>query len=451
MGIKYYYNFCASALDDADMGSDILSAVRRSYFNDYDKIRDRITVDSAGESLSYEYDIEKDKPLRWIVRDGAGRIVQEVKPAENGRYYLCCYRREALFKRLLFSKLHTLLRVEYTDGTGAVCCAVEPRKVNGEVRLLYTAKELSEPLILTQMPEVSGTGYDVRITEMVQREFPDNTVVASTNEGVVRFLSDEQLARYQAFVEKCRLELSQETEESFIGEDAPLYHKINAKDFNVKRNLSSSLDITKAQDFDAEASSEPVEQTEELTETVETENETTPEIAEAVEETVEEISEETETAIKPDKLIMADGAQYSYYGPLDENGNRSGFGRTLTDLGRTAYEGEYINDKRSGKGAYYYKDGSLCYSGEWAENVRHGIGVGVSARDGSIHVGRFVNNKPEGNGVRVSADGSVKFVCKQLENGSTVLMNYLPDDTVLISRYDAKGRKIGEKTISLSD
>lgn len=451
MGIKYFYNFCAAAPDDTDLSSDILSAVRRSYFNKYEKIRDRITVDSAGESLSYEYDIEKDKPLRWVVRDGSGRIVQEVKLAENGRYYLCCYRREALFKRLLFSKLHTLLRVEYTDETGAVCCAVEPRKVNGAVRLLYITKELSEPLILTEMPEVSGTGFDVRITEMVQRDFLDITVVASTNEGIVRYLSDDQLALYQAFVEKCLQELSQETEESFIGEDAPLYHRINAKDFNIKRNLSSSLDITKAQDFDAEASPEPAEQVEEPAEIAETEAEIAPALEDAVEETVEETAEETENTLKPDKVIMADGAQYSYYGPLDENGSRSGFGRTLTELGRTAYEGEYVNDKRSGKGAYYYKDGSLCYSGDWAENVRHGVGVGVSARDGSIHVGRFVNNKPEGNGVRVGADGAVKFVCKQLENGTTVLMNYLPDDTVLISRYDAKGKKIGEKTISLFD
>ena len=123
----------------------------------------------------------------------------------------------------------------------------------------------------------------------------------------------------------------------------------------------------------------------------------------------------------------------------------------MTDLGRTAYEGNYRNDKRSGKGAYFYKDGTLCYSGDWAENARHGVGVGISSRDGSMHIGRWKNNKPEGNGVRLSAEGDIRFVCKELSDGGTVLMNYLPDDTVLISKYDAQGKKIAEKTVSLTD
>ena len=142
---------------------------------------------------------------------------------------------------------------------------------------------------------------------------------------------------------------------------------------------------------------------------------------------------------------------YSYYGNLDGNGNRSGYGRTVTDFGLTAYEGMYVNDKRSGKGAYFYKDGTLCYSGDWAENVRHGVGVGFSSRDGSIHVGKWVHNKPEGTGVRMSAEGEIKFVCKELSDGSTVLMNYLDDDSVVISKYDKNGSKLSEKKVSLID
>ena len=123
----------------------------------------------------------------------------------------------------------------------------------------------------------------------------------------------------------------------------------------------------------------------------------------------------------------------------------------MTDEGRTAYEGMYLNDKRSGKGAYFYKDGSLCYSGDWSQNVRHGVGVGVSSSDGSMHIGRWVNNKPEGNGVRLSADGEIKFVCKELSDGGTVLMNYREDDTVLIAKYDKDGSKLSEKVVSLNE
>lgn len=441
MGITYFYNFCICAYDDLNLGGDILSAVRRSYFDGFDRIRDRITVSSDEQSLSYDYLIEKDKPMRWTVKSADGAVVEETLPAGDGRYYLCFYRDGALYKRLLFSKLHTLLKVEYVDKDGVVAASLEPRKVQGEVRLLYTDNALSEPLILSPAPEIT----DARAAALVNARFDDISARAATNEDVVAYLSDEQLARFRAVLEEAQDELSREVEESFIGDEAPLLDKINPKDFNVKRNLSSALDISQAQEFGSEPSAEESPAAISAQPEIEA-------VSATETEPVEEIAESPEpAAVQPDKLIMADGAVYCYYGELDENGNRSGYGRTLTDLGKVAYEGMYLNDKRSGKGAYFYKDGTLCYSGDWSENVRHGVGVGVSARDGSMHIGRWSNNKPEGNGVRLSREGDIKFVCKELEGGGTVLMNYLPDDTVLISKYDKDGRKIAEKTVSLID
>ena len=434
MGIKYFYNFCLCERDDADIAGDILSAVRKAYFAGFVKIRDKITYDSEGTSLLYDYCIEKDKPLRWTVKTPSGEIVQDVTQAAEGKYHINYYRNKALYKRLLFSCLHTMLKAEYLDESGVVCASLEPRKLRDALCLLYTAAGLKEPLILTALTETS----DSRAAEMINSRFSDRTAVASTNDGVVWFLSDEQHAAYKRIRDEVEAELAAETEESFIGDEAPLFERINAKDFNVKRNLSASLDISEAREFGAEA---PEETEEQLA------DEITPDETETVEETVQE----DDSALKPDKLIMADGAVYSYFGELDESGNRSGFGRTLTDLGRTAYEGRYENDKRSGNGAYFYKDGTLCYSGDWLENARHGVGVGISARDGSIHTGRWVNNKPEGNGVRMSRDGELKFVCKELSDGQTVLMNYMADDTVVISKYDKNGAKIAEKTVSLTD
>ena len=439
MGIKYFYNFCISSLDDTQLDGDILSAVRKSYFDDFDKIKDKITLDSEKDSLMYEYCIEKDKPLKWVVRNAQGAVLQDVSISDGGRYFLCFYRDGRLFKRLLFSRLHTLLRAEYTDDSGAVFAFAEPRKRNNGLCLLYSGKELRAPVILTDMPYFGNDAVRAR----VEREFTDYTVTASTNEGVVRYLTEEQRAALDSFVAKVSEELSNIPEESFVNGDTPLADKINAKDFNIKRNLSASLDITQARAFSVPAQTEePVADEEGGLVPVETEES-------LVDETVSEAS--SVSSPEPDKLIMADGAVYSYYGELDDSGNRSGYGRTLTDLGRTAYEGTYLDDKRSGKGAYYYKDGTLCYSGEWEENARHGVGVGVSARDGSIHLGRWKNNKPEGNGVRMSADGEIRFVCKELPDGKTVLFKFDADNSVLISQYDTDGAKIAEKSVSLEE
>ena len=440
MGIKYFYDFFLTGYDKTDLSSDILAEVRRSFFTSGSRIRDRITVDSEGDALSYDYSLEKDKALRWTVRDQAGSVIQEVVPAEDGRYRLCFYKDQAMVKRLLFSRLHTLLKAEYMDASGTVCASIEPRKARGGLCLLYTDTKLTQHVILSEMPEVS----DEQIAQRVREGFTDYSAVASTNEGIVYYLSPAQEEAFKAFVRQAEQEIINEAKECFV-EESPLFDKINVKDFNVKRNLSSALDITMAVAFGETASDGADDH----------ESEADIEEADMI-EPVEEITEVTEeepvvNKLKPDKEIIADGAVYSYYGELDENGERSGYGRTVTDIGTTAYEGQYLRDKRSGKGAYFYNDGTLCYSGDWAENARHGVGIGVSARDGSMHVGRWHNNKPEGNGVRLSSDGDIRFVCKELSDGGTVLMNYQDDDTVLISKYDEDGKKIAEKLVSLTD
>ena len=449
MSIHYFYNFCIASLDSTDFKGDILGAVRKSYFDSFERIRDKITVGSEDQPFLYDYSIEKGKPMRWTVKDEKGDLLQEVTPAADGKYYLCFYRDQKLYKRLLFSKLHTLLKAEYTDDDGAVCASIEPRKLQGGLCLLYESNSLPEPVVLSAAPAIDNE----LVSEKVNQHFSDDGALAFTNEGIVRFLSDQQLAAYRELVQRTEQELQDETEESFVGDEAPLFEKINAKDFNVKRNLSSSLDISRAAVFGVQE--EQPEETEEIAAepTVQPVDEQAAESSvEPAEEPVPDTEEQQEEKVaEPDKLIMADGAVYSYYGELDANGNRSGSGRTVTDLGRTAYEGSYLNDKRSGKGAYYYKDGSLCYYGDWSQNARHGVGVGVSPRDGSMHMGRWKNNKPEGNGVRMTAEGNILFVCKELEDGKTVLMHYLPDETVLITKYDEKGAKISEKTVSLLD
>ena len=442
MSIKYFYNFCLSEYDHTDLEGDILSAVRKSYFAEFEKIRDKITYDSEGESLLYDYHIEKGKPLKWSVRTLKGETLQEVRTADDGRYYLCYYRDQSLYKRLLFSKLHTLLKVEYIDEIGVVYASLEPRKIQGGLCLLYTDRKLPDPVVLYEMPDVR----DERVLMKLYETFTDYTAPASTDEGVVWFLTSEQTAHFKNAAEEILQDLIP-VEESFV-DDAPLFEKINPKDFNIKRNLSSALDISEAKSFGTEI-------TEEVTEEPEDDGILPLEIDDEpladVETQPSEAEEEEATGSKPDKLVMADGVIYEYYGELDANDNRHGYGRTVTDLGITAYEGFYRHDKRSGKGAYFYKDGTLCYSGDWSENVRHGVGVGVSAKDGSMHIGRWKNNKPEGNGVRLSADGEIKFVCKELSDGETVLMHYQEDDSVVISKYDKDGNKLSEKQISLTD
>ena len=502
MSIKFFYNFCLK--DDVMLSSDILSAVRRSYFSTFSRIRDKITIGSDTDFISYDYTIEREKPMRWMVKDAAGRTLEESMLGDNGRYYVVSYAGAAMKKRMLFSRLHTLLKVEYlNERTGEVEKSLEPRRASSGICILFSSKDFAEPSALYPYEPAD----DVR--EPLTAAFSDYDVAASTNDGLVLFLSDAQREKADALAEKIRKDLFEKEEEVFLRDnEAPLADRLNSKDFNVKRNLSSSIDITKAEVFIAEdeekpeeiISVSPLEPQEDVPIPAEKDAKVAPETHPAPEMKIEpelpvETADEKVSADSPassapaadaprsedesvlpnvsafanavaalaakkiqsaaddapDKVISSESGTYRYYGDVDASGARDGYGRTVTPDGRLAYEGCYKADRRSGNGSYFYRDGSLCYSGDWDDNTRFGVGVGISSSDGSIHAGKWKDNKPVGDGARLSSDGTVKFVVRELSDGMTVLLNFMPDDSIIVSKYDEKGKKLGEAKKFLND
>lgn len=153
-----------------------------------------------------------------------------------------------------------------------------------------------------------------------------------------------------------------------------------------------------------------------------------------------------------DITIQSRGEIYSYYGSVDENGKRSGRGRTLMSDGNIAYEGEYEDDKRKGKGSFYFKDGSLCYWGNWDNNVRSGFGVGISSDDKAVHVGNWNENKPTGAGARFDSDGSLMFVssnCEDKKKGFTI--SDLSDTSFTIRVWSEKDDAFIQREIGIND
>lgn len=153
-----------------------------------------------------------------------------------------------------------------------------------------------------------------------------------------------------------------------------------------------------------------------------------------------------------DSVISSNGADYFYYGETDANGFRCGRGKTLMSDGKTAYEGEYKDDKRHGNGSFYYKDGSLCYWGNWENNLRKGFGVGVSSETGTIHAGSWHNNKPTGLGVRFDKDGNFMYVdsaCHKTNGG--VRVTGFTETSLFIEYWDENTLRTIKKEISLDD
>lgn len=503
--INYFYNILLKD-DECDLYSDVLTSIRKDYYLSREKQKGKITQDSSADTLFYEFSLEKDKALKWQLSDSEN-ILSDTSSLEDGKYCVNFYNEYGVCKVLTFSKFHTLLKVEYFDmSVSAVAyCTIEPRKANNELCLLMSRKSTFGSVVLYAMPFVD----DEYINDKINNEFTDYSVTASTNAGVVKFLSEEQLELFNDFVDKAiALKASQEAPQSFIEEDdAVLAQKLNPKDFNVKRNLSQAVDLNMAQVFtydiceqyiddedveeneniafvetDDNAFDAPVEldvdktledflsaceqpqvyveQPEdadyscEVEEIKEAESDAPCVVADVIYEDdfSDEISdsdfEVCDTKSEPDLVIENSNAKYLYFGQLDESGKRCGFGRTTTENGHTAYEGNYSDNKRNGIGSYYYKDGMLCYFGEWKDNKRDGVGVGVSSFDKSIHVGKFSDNKPVSDGVRIDGNGEIKFIKKMLSNGLTVVLEF-DGDKILIKKYDKNGELISENSSNL--
>lgn len=517
--VNYFYNIILKT-DSCDLYSDVLTSIRKDYYLSKEKQKGKITQNSSGDTLFYEFSIEKEKALKWSVSDSKS-IISDCKNLTDGQSCVNFYGENGLYKSITFSKYQTLLKVEYFNMTKTTepYCTIEPRKAGNGLCLLLSSRENIKPSVLYPMPDID----DDYILDRIELEFDEYTLIASTNEGVVKFLSESQLELFEDFVDRAMaLKLTDTAPQSFIEEDdAVLALRLNPKDFNVKRNLSEIIDISQAQEFsydnieeelvsdlvisetdeDVEVTEEieTVDATDHIDETVSAETDYTDNLGStdvvcevevedsesvtAVDEdlqldevckdiatdetltvTSEQVvaSEEPEITMlsdaqdnfdvgeftEPDRFVESASAKYLYFGELNDNGERSGFGRTATQDGRTAYEGYYSDNKRNGVGAYYYKDSSLCYYGNWKDNKRDGFGIGISSFDKSVHVGKFCDNKPVGDGVRVNNDGDIKFIKKHLSNGYVVEISF-DGDKIIVSKFNENGELLSENTSNL--
>ncbi|MBQ2687575.1 MAG: hypothetical protein IJF52_02965 [Clostridia bacterium] len=238
--------------------------------------------------------------------------------------------------------------------------------------------------------------------------------------------------------------------ESVLDENALLNseHKLMVGDSVVDDDyISSIIDgiIASAFETDEEETEETLDEAVEATETEEP-------VADEENEPVCLSGEDFIKETPADLTIESRGESYFYYGSVDENGKRSGRGRTLMSDGSIAYEGFYEDDKRKGQGSFYFKDGTLCYWGNWSENVRSGFGVGVSSEDKAVHIGNWSNNKPVGLGARFDNDGNLMFIstnCDDKKKGFTI--SDFSDTSFTIRVWSEKDDAFVQQEISIND
>lgn len=563
---------------------DILSKIRKNFFEHNKRQSDKIVQNFNDFTIKYTYNLEKKKPMKWVVQKNKKTIEESVIVSINS-YEIRTYNDEGKqVSSIEFSNDHTIKTVTFAldDETVVVSCGT-----NGDEPVLYyRGQSLNADLHLLEINE------DDEVLEILAERNPYITVTALTNRGVVYFGTDEEIRSVKREVERAKTIIADRNAPKVYNtpEDRETGFNFKDNDFNLKKNMNQTFDISKSEYFDFNEEDNPsvfddvedsssldlenialdnedtvevesisakiddalentvepeetttieenIEDNIEINETVvdeekeevetsentdessnieenstDTNDEKTEDITDETDvveetentvveenqveekpteqqETVEENSIDDDTKVAPnftneeilrevlnammnnskeneppkvvtsvnetpqterfdknaDLIINSGNEKYCYYGDINDDCMRDGYGRTEMSNGKTAYEGNYKNNKRNGFGSFYYKNGGLCYTGEWKDNKRNGFGVGVRSSDGSFHAGTWSNNKPEGVGARFDKYGKLSYIAN-FKNGkeSGLCVEYREDGGITIFKWVNDAKKIIE-------
>lgn len=563
---------------------DILSKIRKNFFEHNKRQSDKIVQNFNDFTIKYTYNLEKNKPMKWVVQKNKKTIEESVIVSINS-YEIRTYNDEGKqVSSIEFSNDHTIKTVTFAldDETVVVSCGT-----NGDEPVLYyRGQSLNADLHLLEINE------DDEVLEILAERNPYITVTALTNRGVVYFGTDEEIRSVKREVERAKTIIADRNAPKVYNtpEDRETGFNFKDNDFNLKKNMNQTFDISKSEYFDFNEEDNPsvfddvedsssldlenialdnedtvevesisakiddalentvepeetttieenIEDNIEINETVVDEEKEEVETSENTDEqsNIEEISDDTndekteditgetdvaeetentaveeyhveenpteqqeivednsiddDTKVAPnftneeilrevlnammnnskeneppkvvtsvnetpqaerfdknaDLIINSGNEKYCYYGDINDDCMRDGYGRTEMSNGKTAYEGNYKNNKRNGFGSFYYKNGGLCYTGEWKDNKRNGFGVGVRSSDGSFHAGTWSNNKPEGVGARFDKYGKLSYIAN-FKNGkeSGLCVEYREDGGITIFKWVNDAKKIIE-------
>ncbi len=376
-----YYGLAFEKFDVLDFTEDFFAGVRANFFNsNYEPQNNRCVQYVNDIEYMFFYNMESDKPLSWKVNKD--KVVYQ--SAE--RYSDNCYRVNTydssgfIFKRYYFDSNHMWIKNEYYSKASK-----KPEYI------LYPSKVDEKDVIVKIHITSESTVESYLYPKTKLPEDGDYSLLAFTDRGFLFFNSVPN----EKFISKTVIK--DDSVNNLGGFD------FDSVDFNLNRNLNSTFDISEAEYLTDDNGEPYFEITNKMYNQVEKEQE------EVVEDDTKVYGTVRDNKMS-DAVIMSKGENYQYFGELDENKKRSGYGRTVTPEGTTAYEGGYYNDKRNGFGTFYFKNGKVNYVGNWRDNLRNGFGVGFRGSDGSSHIGKWFDNTPNGIGSRFDKNGNFLFL-----------------------------------------
>ncbi len=426
-----FYGFAYAEYNTLDFATDFLAGVRSNFFNSGNKQQSNRSVQLVDtDEYSYVFNMTDHSPLSWKIYKN-NNLLQKAEPQDENGYVVKCYdENNNVYQNIFFDNNHIWIKTEYfsdINKENSKSMIFIPKVVENEFVIERTVNKADNSTISYLYPKL---------------EIPEDNIyyaLAFTNKGFIYFnnIPNDMLVS--------KIHILDKSLDNFGG------FSFVENDFDPKRNFNLSFDITEAQFLDSDKIEIENEPNIRLEKTEKTENKddyddfediiTIYKKSQSNDKLSESFDGDNDEEIKiaeelPTSVIESVGETYSYFGALDQNGKRSGYGRTVTSEGRTAYDGEYSEDKRNGFGSFYYKNGKINYVGNWENNSRQGFGIGFRNSDGTAHMGKWNSNLPNGLGARFDKDGNFIFLGNYV-NGKKQGLGITVDDenNFIISKF----------------
>ena len=155
---------------------------------------------------------------------------------------------------------------------------------------------------------------------------------------------------------------------------------------------------------------------------------------------------------KPSKMIKENNHTYLYFGETQKGSDqfiaRNGYGKTVMEDGKTAFDGYYVDDQRDGFGVYYYNSGNINYVGDWKKNKRHGMGISFSADRSLVNIGSWDSDTQHRMSSTFDNKGNMIFAgkIKEGKRDGVGLKYNLEDSRILVEQWKA-GSQLSQGTI----
>lgn len=425
-----YFGIAFDKFEVLDFTTDFLAGVRANYFNSGLQVQKDKAVQHLNKvAYFFNYYFEKGFSADWVLKKNA-RLVQESEITNEEKYCIKTYSDdEFVYKKTYFDNEHNWIKTEYfsSNSDAPVCClkntVTQGQNVIKKISYIDGIEQITYLFPKLDVPEDR-----------------DYSVLAYTDMGFVYFNSVPN-----------KVVVSENNADSVLGFSFKIENfssENNSKDYSIKNaeylDYNSNEEQLYLQEDIAEFDTELVETVSEIPEEIavadtQEENASEPETVEVIEYFTDEVIENitvSEFNETPDSVINSGSEEYNYYGET-LNGKRHGFGRTVTPVGKTAYEGSYFDDKRNGFGSFYCKNGDINYLGNWENNNRQGFGVGFRNTDFTAHIGKWSKNTPDGIGARFNRNGDFLFL-GEFNSGKKqgIGISYDENAGFIISKFD---------------